>query len=108
MESDLTDPSFHSRRLTLVVRHVTSCQSALYAYGCALLGTSTGAADVLQETNVVLWEKAGEYDHDRPFLPWAYRVAHFQVLAYRKRLSRDKLVFDDELLGVVSDALRRR
>ena len=91
-----------------VVRHLAACQSGLYAYVCSLLGTSRGAADVLQEANVVLWEKAAEYDPARPFLPWAFRVAHYQVLAYRKRQSRDKLVFDDDLLAAVTDALRRR
>ena len=108
MERDPGEPAADRQRSADVVRHITACQSALYAYVCALLGTSAGAADVLQEANVVLWEKAGEYDPARPFLPWAYRVAYFQVLAHRKRLSRDKLVFDDDLLGAVSDALRRR
>ena len=78
------------RAMTHVVREITACQSALYAYVCSLLGTSAGAADVLHEANVVLWEKAAEYDPSRPFLPWAYRIAYFQVLAHRKRRSRDK------------------
>src|SRR4051812_46768559 len=96
------------QRLSHVVREIAGCQSALYAYVCSLLGTSAGAADVVQEANVVLWETAREYDPARPFLPWAYRIAYFQVLAHRKRRSRDKLLFDDELLGTVTDALRRR
>jgi len=95
-------------RLGAVVRQIAASQSGLYAYVCALLGGSRGAADVLQEANVVLWEKAAEYDATRPFLPWAYGIAHFQVLAYRKRQSRDKLVFDDGLLAAVDAAVRRR
>ncbi len=91
-----------------VVRLLTASQSNLYAYVCALLGTSAGAADVLQETNAVLWEKAGEYDPARPFMPWAYRIAHFQVMAYRKKRSREKLTFDDDLIEQISDAFRRR
>jgi RNA polymerase sigma-70 factor (ECF subfamily) len=94
--------------MALVVREITSCQSALYAYVCALLGGSGGAADVLQEANLVLWEKASEYDSSRPFLPWAYQIAHFQVLAYRKKCAREKLLFDDEMLNAVSDSIRRR
>lgn len=95
-------------RQRLVVREITACQSTLYAYICSLLGTSHGAADVLQEANLVLWEKAGEYDPDRSFLPWAYRIAYFQVMAYRKKRSREKLTFDDELIERISDAFRRR
>ena len=51
---------------------------------------------MLQETNAVLWRKAEEYDPDRPFLPWALRIALNQVRAARTRLGRDRLVFHDE------------
>jgi RNA polymerase sigma-70 factor (ECF subfamily) len=94
--------------MALVVRELTASQSALYAYVCALLGTSARAADVPQEANVILWEKAAEYDVNRPFLPWAYRIAYFQVLAHRKRLSRKKLIFNDEMLAPVKDAFQKR
>lgn len=96
------------QRLADVVRHLTASQSALYAYVCSLLGNSAGAADVLQEANVVLWEKAGEYDPARPFLPWAYKVAYFQVLAHRKGLSREKLIFDESLLAQIAAAFAKR
>jgi RNA polymerase sigma-70 factor (ECF subfamily) len=78
---------------------LTGTQSRLYAYICSLLGGSAGASDVLQETNLTLWDKAQEYDPARPFLPWAYRVAYLQVLAYRKRCARSRLVFDEELVS---------
>ena len=64
---------------------LTGTQSRLYAYICSLIGGAAGARDVLQETNLVLWDKAQEYDPARPFLPWAYRIAYLQVLAYRKQ-----------------------
>lgn len=105
---EMPDASPEKRQLGTVVREIAACQSALYAHVCALLGSSAGAADVLQEVNLVLWERAMEYDAGRPFLPWARRIAYFQVLAYRKRVSREKLLFDDDLLAQVSDALRRR
>lgn len=78
---------------------LTAMQSRLYAYVYSLLGDKEQAADVLQETNLALWRKAAEYDENRDFAPWAYRIAYFEVLAYRKRLGRDRLVFDDAVLG---------
>jgi RNA polymerase sigma-70 factor (ECF subfamily) len=89
------------------VQQLTGCQSRLYAYVCALLGGSADAGDVLQETNLVLWEKAGAYDPGRPFLPWAYRFAYLQVLAYRKRCRRSRLVLDDLLLEQVAAEYQR-
>ena len=43
------------------------------------------ADDVLQQINLVLWEKAAELDGSRPFLPWAMRFAQLQALAWLKR-----------------------
>ncbi|HVJ45696.1 MAG TPA: sigma-70 family RNA polymerase sigma factor [Luteolibacter sp.] len=85
------------------VGHLTGCQSSLYVFISALLGGAEGAADVLQETNIVLWNKAGDYDPSRPFLPWAYTFARFQVMAWRKKQSRSRLVLDDELVARVAD-----
>src|SRR5205814_1269039 len=86
---------------------LTSHQSALYAAITALLGGVEGAQDVLQETNVVLLEKAAAYDSTRPFVPWALTFARFQVLAWRKRQARDRLVLDEELFNVLADRLTR-
>ena len=74
---------------------LTGLQSRLYAFLCTLLARPEDARDVLQETNVVLWKKAAEYDPSLPFEPWAFRFAHWQALAWRKRQTRDRLVFDD-------------
>ena len=78
------------------VQLLTTLQSRLYAYLCTLLANAGDARDVLQETNLVLWQKAGSYDFARPFEPWAIRFAHFQALAWRKRQSRERLVFGDD------------
>lgn len=90
------------------VQLLTSSQSRLYAYILTLVGRSADADDVLQATNAVLWSKANEYDASRPFLAWGYRFAHLQVLAHRKRLSRDRLLFDDELLERIAEEYSRQ
>jgi RNA polymerase sigma-70 factor, ECF subfamily len=85
------------------VQHLTGCQNQLYGYIYSLLRNAEAAWDVLQETNVVLWRKAADYDTERPFLPWALGVAFNQVRAARTRLGRDKLMFhEDSTLEVLS------
>lgn len=86
---------------TRFVALLTGLQSRLYAYLCTLLASPDAARDVLQETNVVLWKKSADYDPARPFEPWAFRFAHFQALAWRKRQSRDRLVFDEATLDLL-------
>lgn len=80
--------------ITLITRH----QAALHAYILSLLPQRALADDVLQETNIVLWRKAKEYDPHAPFLPWAFRIAYFQVKAARRDSARDRHIFDPDLL----------
>ena len=65
---------------------------------------STDAWDVLQEANVVMWQKAAEVNSAAGFLPWAYTVVRYQVMAHRKRVSRDRHVFS---LGVLERLAER-
>ena len=81
------------------VQQLTGCQTRLYAYILMLLPSHDDAADVLQETNLVLWRKADEFVDGTEFGAWACRVAHFQVLAWLRDARRDRHVFDPELLG---------
>jgi RNA polymerase sigma-70 factor (ECF subfamily) len=85
------------------VQALTGVQSRLYAYICFLLGDAASARDVLQETNLALWDKALDYDPSRPFVPWAYGVAYLQVMAHRKRCSRSRLLFDEQLVGELAE-----
>ena len=84
------------------MQRLTGAQSYLYAFICSLLGGTREARDVLQETNLVLWKKSAEYDPARDFLTWAYTFARYQVMAHRKRVSRDRVVLDDDLLDRVA------
>ena len=81
------------------VRRLTECQSRLYAYILALLPDPTTANEVLGETNVTLWRKAAEFQAETNFGVWAVRVAHFEVLAFRKRRRGDRHVFDNDLVS---------
>jgi RNA polymerase sigma-70 factor (ECF subfamily) len=57
------------------------------------------AQDILQETNLVLWQKAGQFEPGTNFKAWAFRIAYLQTLAQWKRQKREGwLDFDDELL----------
>jgi RNA polymerase sigma-70 factor (ECF subfamily) len=85
---------------------VTEHQSDLFGFICYLLGGSEDAWDVLQETNVVLWEKAREFDASRKFAPWAFQVARYQVLAYRERHHRDRHFFSDGVINALAEELR--
>ena len=85
-----------------IIREFSDClvaaQSRLYSYIFTLLPWSDQANDVLQETNLVLWREADEFASKDNFLAWACRVAYFQVLTYRKKTQRDRMVFGEAFL----------
>ena len=85
MSGKRPEPSFE------FVQLLTSHQSRLYAYVLSLLGNRTQAEDVMQETNAVLWRKAHDFKLGTNFGAWMLKVAHFQVMAHRRKLTRDRL-----------------
>ena len=78
------------------VELLTSSQGRLFAYIYSLTGDPEQTHDVLQETNRKLWLLMDEYDPRREFLPWAFKVGFNQVRAARKKVSRDRLVFQED------------
>jgi RNA polymerase sigma-70 factor (ECF subfamily) len=85
-----------------IIGLITRNQSQLRAYIYTLLPDPAVVDDVLQETNLVLWRKASEYDSTRAFMPWACRIAYFQVKAARRDDQRDRLVFNSELVDILA------
>jgi RNA polymerase sigma-70 factor (ECF subfamily) len=90
-------------RTTQFVELLTGHQRQLYAYIATMLAGDPSAADVLQETNLDLWARAGEYDFTRPFLPWAFGFARLKVLAFRRSHARSRLVFGDGALELINE-----
>ena len=96
----MQDPSFASSPEFL--QQITAAQSPLYAFILSLMAGQEGAADVLQETNVKLCRELHRYDTTRPFLPWAMTLARFEVMAWRTRQNRSRLVLDNEVVELLA------
>ncbi len=84
---------------------LASSQSSLYAFIVSLMGGRQEAADVLQETNLKLCREFPRYDTTRPFVNWALTLARYEVMAWRTRQSRSRLILDDDMVHRVADAL---
>ena len=80
------------------VRLWTQFHRDVERYVYSMVPRSADAAEVVQVVSVKLWEKWENYDQERPFLPWAMRFAYLEILKWRQRLARERLVFSDELL----------
>ena len=90
--------------LQTFVKLMTAHQGAIRAFITSLMPGSPHVDDVLQETNVVLWQKRSRFDVTREFLPWALTIARYEVMHQRDRTKRDgRLVFCDELVDLLAD-----
>lgn len=82
-----------------IVQEIAGSQNRLFAYILTLVGNRDAARDILQETNLVLWQKRGDFESGTSFKAWSFKVAFMQVLAHRRDASRDQhRYFDDDLM----------
>lgn len=84
--------------LQLVTRH----QAAICGY-IRSIAPGLSAEDVLQETNIVLWEKSSSFEPGTNFKAFAFRIAHFKTLeALRAQKRGHWLHFDSDLLDAIA------
>jgi RNA polymerase sigma-70 factor, ECF subfamily len=87
------------------VRLLGQHQRRLFLYVLSLTANWSDAEDVIQETNLVLWREFDRFVPDTSFMTWACSIAYHQVLAWRKRKQRDRLVFSETFLEAISREL---
>ena len=79
------------------ILELTEVQSRLFGFLFKRLADREQAREVLQRTNLVLCRKADNYEPGTNFKAWAMTVANYEVMSYRKRQVRERLVFTDEV-----------
>jgi RNA polymerase sigma-70 factor (ECF subfamily) len=89
----------HDQFLRLYVEH----EEALHGFVRALVPTREDAREVMQEVAAVLWRKFDELHSPQDFRRWAFGVARFEALGFRRDRARDRHVFDQDVLAVLAD-----
>ena len=93
------DSDFHEKFLGLF----TANEAAIRAYVRRLVPTRHDAADVMQGIALVLWKKFGQLDEPENFRKWAFGIARFETLAWRRDKARNRLVLADDVWNAVAD-----
>lgn len=91
-----------------IVALLTDIQQPLRHYVQSLLPGDSHAHDVAQQTNATLWQKRGDFVIGTNFKAWAFSIARYEVLNYRKQQARDArlgLTFSDELEHLMTQEL---
>lgn len=95
----MSPPSEHERHARFL-RHYAESEMALHTFVRSLVPTRQMASEVMQDVILVLWEK---FDAAADFQGWAFGVAKNVALRHLRRQSRDRHVFDDDLVNQLAD-----
>ena len=86
------------------VGQITRHQSMLKAFIVSLMPGIDGVDDVLQQTNLVLWEKRECFRPGSNFRAWACTIARLEVKSHRRRMVRQgKLSLSEELSEMLAE-----
>jgi RNA polymerase sigma-70 factor (ECF subfamily) len=85
------------------VRQFAANEPAVRAFVRRLVPAREDANDVMQEVAVALWRKFEPKLGDEGFRRWAFGVARYEVLAWRRDKARDRHVLNEEVLNLLAD-----
>lgn len=81
---------------------LTASQRRVYAFICTLVVDRADADEVLQETNLALWQQIERFEPGTDFVAWACRVAHYKVLKLRDASKRHRVRLDDAVIELLA------
>ncbi|MFI4862317.1 MAG: sigma-70 family RNA polymerase sigma factor [Phycisphaerales bacterium JB063] len=86
--------------LSLLMTH----QRRVHAFILSMVPNRNDADDLLQETIVVMWRKFDSFEVGTDFVAWSMSIARYEVLQFRQKFARSKLVFSESLLESLAEA----
>ncbi|MEM1297097.1 MAG: sigma-70 family RNA polymerase sigma factor [Verrucomicrobiota bacterium] len=87
------------------LRLFSSHEGNVRAFVTSLLPSWDGVDEVMQEASLVMWRKFDQFDPERPgskFIDWAFMIARFEVLKYRRMRATDRLVFSEDVFELLA------
>lgn len=86
-----------------IVSLLTAHQQRLMVFVRSMVPHRADADEVLQNVNLFIWRNANDYTPGTDFLAWAFRIAHFEVLTYRKRQARERARLCDAVVDQLAE-----
>lgn len=88
-----------------LAREIAGLRAALRCYVLSILPHHGACDDVVQETCLFLWERREECGEETNLKAWAFRVAWFKAMAWRRDRQRERTVnFSEDSLHEIAGA----
>ena len=78
-------------------------EPAIRAFVRKLVPKRDDVGDVIQNVAIALWRKFDPSRGDLDFRKFAFSVAHYEVLAWRRDRARDRHVLDEDVLMLLAE-----
>ena len=65
------------------MRCLATCQRSIFLCAMSVLGNVADAEEVVQESQLLMWKKFGEFQAGDEFSAWACQIARYQALKLR-------------------------
>ncbi len=88
----------------LFIRQMASVQTRLRGFLVGVVRSQRDVDDLMQEAALEMWKNRDRYDSQRPFVPWAFGVTSNVLARHRRRLSKEKLVFAEDVVQLLAEA----
>lgn len=75
----------------------------IHSFILTMVPNKTDAEDILQNTIMYMWEHFEDFSPGTRFLSWAVTIAKFQVLTYRKAMTRSKIHLSEAALDLIAE-----
>lgn len=85
-------------RSARTVQLLTSYQRDIYLFVRSLVIDPDEAQEIVQDTNLVLWEKRTEFEEVKDLRAWIFQIARYKVLEHQAKRKRKCLNFSDALI----------
>ncbi len=97
------DGSTPDGRYEEFVELFTSNERSLRSFVRTLVPSWHDADEIVQEVALVAWRKFDEFESGTSFLPWVCMIARFKSMAFRRKMARDRLCFNEDLIDLMAD-----
>jgi RNA polymerase sigma-70 factor (ECF subfamily) len=98
-----SEPANNVNRKPHFVSLLTGNYYLIHSYVLTMVPNKTDAEDVLQNTITYMWEHFEDFSPGTKFLSWAVTIAKFQVLTYRKAITRSKIHLSETALDLIAE-----
>ena len=93
-----SDLPYHQGSVEEFTELFAKAQRKLYVFIVAMIGDTADAYDVLQDTNLALWQNFHRFDSGTNFFAWAREIARYRVLRHWQVVGVRPRNFDTDVL----------